>query len=1184
MSTTVRDVLFDAIRKEIFGPHEEDERLKNSDHPRVRYLSGVLYPIETLESEKDTKDELTQIRSAEENSGEVDEKVPVNVGRKPSSMGMTCNVQLGCRFVSALISYGRYDEIEEQDIEDDISEESTESGRKDSYWQRSGREWEHRIDLEKPFEKINLEEDIFFRYHTQRKDGHVILNVFLTNEGETKVGVFAPDDKCVFQARIQLTSTDSSKVFRNISKNDRKKIDGASPHDREMEFLYRDRKYFAQGHSCSVEWNTDERDDETDWVQTTFVPSCIVPEIAPREFAAGKVSDALSMKMLAGVTDHRDYKDILLPIAEAYEKWIGDLENQRLSWETDPECFERMFVSESEDIPKSRVKDCKDALARILEGINVISEDPLAGEAFRFTNEAMYQSISHTRWAKTNREKILRKEKITEDNPDSSADPKWRMFQLAFLLLTLESVANPSSVHRNTADLLWFPTGGGKTEAYFGIITFTMAYRRLRGKDIKTIEGELDRYGVSVIMRYTYRLLTLQQFQRAATLFCACEYIRLKNSQNIKKFGSQPFLVGLWAGKKTTPNSFAEAKKIIQETPRAENTNPIQLHSCPWCGRELDEHNYEWRQDTDDPDRMRPRRIQIRCDNRCFFGQPGAEHVLPVVLVDEDIRNLCPSLLISTVDKFAQLSWNWEYSVFFGNVHQYCKQHGYSPGNTQASSQKICHHQETKRGLDRRERKIVVRPSRKLAPPEMIIQDELHLITGPLGTLAGLYETAVNLMCTNKATGARPKIIASTATAKTSGDQLKLLFNSESTKIFPPQEFEFGDSYFAEVFPPSEEHPGKLYVGVCPASVGLYHADSRISSSILRKIRHIRENNDGFHFGGKISKFGDDDLDPYYTVVNYYNTIKSLGAAVRMYEDTIPGNMEVIIESIEKKFQTQNNAPQIPVEILQKEELTGRIGATKIPEILQKVETRLTDETPPLDALLCTNMLSVGVDIDRLSVMVMNGQPKSTSEYIQATGRIGRKNPGIVVVNYSYMRPRDLSHFENFVQFHSTYHKLVEPGTLTPFSRRARDRGLAGVFMALARLSNRTLSENPMKFDPENPDVAKTIEEVMKSIIDRVSDVNPHEVKGTTEDLRNIVTKWCDAISGFERWTPEGADSLRYRRSPYKKTFNSRIAYLLDSSREPYNKHAFVIPESLRDAESEITLYYSKRYRGDDHG
>ena len=1182
MSATVRDVLFDTIKKEIFGPHEEDERLEILDHPRVRYLSGVLYPMETPESEEDVKDESTQIRSAEENDSVGDEKVSVNAGRKPSSMGMTCNVQPGCRFVSATVSYGRYEEVEDQDG----NSESTEGlARKGIHWQRSGRKWNHiQIDLEESFGRKNLEENIFFRYHTQRKDGYVILNVFLTNEWKTEADVFAHDDKCVFQAMIQLTSTDSSKIFMNISKNDRKKIDEATPQDREMAFLYRDRKYFAQGHNCSVEWNPDGQDDSTDWVQTTFIPSCIVPEIAPRNPDVGRVSDALSMKLLAEVADHRDYRDMLLPIADAYEKWIDDLDGRRMSWEADPECFERMFVSDSGDIPKNNVKDCRDALARIRDGICVISDNPLAGEAFRFTNEVMYQSTSHTKWAKANREKLLRKEKITEDGPDSSTDPKWRMFQLAFLLLTLESVANPSSAHRNTADLLWFPTGGGKTEAYFGIITFTMAYRRLKGKGTKTIDGDLDRYGVSVIMRYTYRLLTLQQFQRAATLFCACEYIRLKNPQNIKKFGNQPFLVGLWAGRKTTPNSFAEAKRILQQTPHAENTNPIQLHSCPWCGRGLDVHNYGWWQDADDPDRTRPLRIQIRCDKRCFFGQPGADHVLPVVLVDEDIRNLCPSLLISTVDKFAQLSWNWEYSVLFGNVYQYCKQHGYSPGNTKESSQKICHHPETKRDQDRRERRILVRPSRMLAPPELIIQDELHLITGPLGTLAGLYETAVNLLCTNKATGARPKVIASTATTKTSGDQLKLLFNSDSTKIFPPQEFEFGDSYFAEVFPPSEKHPGKLYVGVCPASVGLYHADSRVSSSILRKIRHMRENKDGFHFGGKLFKLDDADLDPYYTVVNYHNTIKSLGAAVRMYEDTIPGNMEVIMESIEKRFKTQNNAPQVPLKSLLKEELTGRISATKIPEILQSVETRLTDGTPPLDALLCTNMLSVGVDIDRLSVMVMNGQPKSMSEYIQATGRIGRKNPGIVVVNYSYMRPRDLSHFENFVQFHSTYHKLVEPGTLTPFSRRARDRGLAGVFMALARLSSRTLSEDPKWFDPKNPSIAKTVGMVRKSIIDRVSAVNPEEVDGTTEDLRSLVAKWCDAVNGFGAWTPEGADDLKYRRNPYKKNFNSRTAYLLDSSREPYNKHAFVIPESLRDAESEITLYYPKRYRGDDHG
>ena len=1168
MSSKIRDILLDTIKKDILGPHEKDEIFENSDHPQVRYLCGVLYPVETPVSEDDVMDRTIQISSSENDGDE--EKIPINVGRRPSSMGITCNIPAGYRFVSAIVSYARYLEKDKHDAEEQ-NVKPTEPAKSRLDWHRVGHEPEPiMIDLEKSSDKVELEENIFFRYHTQHKGKYVVLSAYLTNEKETKSGAFVPDDQCVFQSKIRLFSPDSSKIFSDISRSSKAEIDKMTLQDREVEFLYRDHRHFAQGHNCSAEWDVNEADTRTGWIQTTFIPSYEMPGIGFRK-PTDDLKGALCIKLLASVANHHDYQTILSPVADAYEKWIVGLEDRLAGTGTTTDPNTASF-SDYGNIPKDHVIRCRDALARIRDGISRISDDPLVGEAFRFANTVMHESITHTQWAKSNREKILQGKSIDEDGPGSSLVPEWRLFQLAFLLLTLESIYDPSSKYRNTADLLWFPTGGGKTEAYFGIIAFTLAYRRLKGMNAKTIDEELDRYGVSVIMRYTYRLLTLQQFKRAATLFCACEYVRMGNK---KKFGDQPFLVGLWVGATTTPNSFAEAKKIIQKRPTSEKTNPIQIHDCPWCGRKMDHHNYEWTQDVGDPDRLRPRRIQIRCDKRCFFGKPGdPDRVLPVLLVDEDIRNLCPSLLLSTVDKFAQISWNWEYSVLFGNVAQYCKQHGYSPGNAPASSQKLCNHVKFKTNRDGEKKSILVETRRKLAPPELVIQDELHLIAGPLGTLVGLYETAIDILCTNEDTGVKPKIIASTATTKTSGDQLRLLFNSDSA-IFPPQGFEFGDSYFAEVLPVNEEHPGKLYVGVCPSSVGMYHVDSRVSSSMLRKVRHIRENKEKFYFGGKTLKFSDDDLDPYYTMVNYYNTIKSLGAAVRMYEDTIPGNMEVITESVEKRFQTQNNMDSRPATMLLKEELTGRISATKIPSILQKVEERMTDGEA-LDAILCTNMFSVGVDVDRLSVMVVNGQPKSASEYIQATGRIGRKSPGIVVANYSYMRPRDLSHFENFVQFHSTYHKLVEPGTLTPLSGRARDRGLAGVFMALVRLTNRTLSEDPKRFDPSNPDVAVRIRKVRDQIIARAHKVNPREIDGTRADLCGIITKWCHAIERFRNRAPDTINDLRYRRPYYKR--DATKSYLLNSSRDPYNEHAFMLPDSLRDAESEIKLYYADRY------
>ena len=1217
INSKIREILLDEIQKEVFGPHEIDETFENTDHPKSRYLSGVLYPIQTpnLDDDDGILKKQIQIKSSGENND--DEKTPINIGTKPSSMGLSCKIPLTQKSIQVTISYGRYlltdsnniekknDDIknkenenkenenkENENKENDLKEKITESKTKNLYpdWKRVDHKPDSfQLDLTKLEDKIELEPHMFFRYfiNKNKNEESLTLNVFLTNEVEIKEGTFIEDSNCIFQPKIKLTSPESTKIFLNISKMTDKKIKESQPKDQITLFLFRNFKHFAQGRNCAVEWNLEETDDKTDWIQTTFVPHYVIREIKPKEPSI-EIKKSLNMKNLSEVTNFKKYKELLYPITTDYENWIMELEHKIELWENDKSntYFEKKFISNQGNIPKSLTEDCHDALKRIKIGIDKISSDPLIGESFRFANEVMYQNIIHSKWVKLNKEKISKGETIMEDNPNpSSVDPEWRLFQLAYLLLNIESITNPTIENRSNVDLLWFPTGGGKTEAYYGIIAFTLAFRRIRGNvPTRSIEEELDRYGVSIIMRYTYRLLTLQQFQRAATLFCACEYVRLKNPQNKEKFGNQPFLVGLWVGHDTTPNSFAEAKKLIQQkrsnpNMEIEKTDPIQLLNCPWCGRELDAYNYEFQQSYDSLDNLTPRRIQIRCNKKCFFGKlRDSERVLPLVFVDEDIRNLCPSLLIATVDKFAQISWNWKYSTFFGNISQYCKEHGYRPGNAPSTNTlDRCSHPAKKKFSNGKEEKIpVVNIGRKLAPPELIIQDELHLIAGPLGTLTGLYETAIDILCTNE-TGLRPKIIASTATTKKSEDQLRDLFNSKTTKIFPPQGFDFGESYFAEVLPLSEKHPGKLHVGICSTSVSGFNVDSRIAACLLRKIRHIRENKNKFSFDGKVYSFTDNDLDPYYTLVSYYNTIKNLGAAIRMYEDTIPSYMGVISNTSENKFQIQNNAPKESVEILKKEELTGRINAAKIPTILQDIETKLGDKKV-LDALLCTNMLSVGVDVERLNAMVINGQPKSTSEYIQASGRIGRKDPGIVVTNYAYIRPRDLSYFENFIQFHSTYHKSVEPGIVTPFSSRSRDRGLAGVFLALIRMNSQTLSNNPKKFDPNDTNIGKIISDIEKQIIARVNEIDKLESDGTKTDIKELIKKWDTARIEFNSWTSKGTGDLKYRRNPFTNKTESDIIYLLNSSRDAYDEHSFVIPESLREAESEISLYYHKQY------
>lgn len=1159
----IRDILLDVIRKDVFGPYEENEELTGANHPTSKYLSGVLYPMQTPLLSTDAENSSVSIQSPDDKDEE--EILPINVGTKPSSMGITCSVSSNQKSVQVIISYARYEKINF----DDGNLKSSAASKKpiDYKWKRVPYCKKSEINLDGG-KRLELESKIFFRYFVIKNKNHVTINAFITNEHKYESNTFADDSECIFQPKVRLESADSSKIFLNISKNmyclNSEAISNLSSTEQEELFLFRNSKHFAHGRNCSVEWNVNEFENKTNYVQTTFVPHYVIPEIKPRK--GSEFNDALNMLKLSKITKFKDYDLIFQPIIKAYSDWIEELVEQNNKWRN-TNSKEKLFMSDSCNIPQERINECRTVLERIKNGVKKISTDRLSGEAFRFTNEVMYENMTHSMWAKDNRKRISDGKKIITDGPDSQDLPYWRLFQLAFLLLTIESITDPKSDDRNIADLLWFPTGGGKTEAYFGVIAFTMAHRRLRNAGTDITEKEHDRYGITIIMRYTYRLLTLQQFQRAATLFCACEYVRMKNMNNKEKFGEMPFLVGLWVGYNTTPNDFVTAKKIINDKRNGIENNetssdPMQLLDCPWCGRQLTPYNYKIE--------SKGERIQIKCDPKCFFGKPNdPERVIPVVFIDQDIRRFRPSLLLSTVDKFAQISWNWEYSALFGNVSKYCEEHGYSPGNAPNNYKGFCKHDETSSMSQ-----II---KRNLDPPELIIQDELHLITGPLGTLTGLYETAIDILCTTKS-GIRPKIIASTATTKQSNNQITLLFNSKSTKIFPPSGFQFGESYFAQVFPISEEHPGKMYVGVCSTSVSGSTAESRLAACIMRKIREIRENQSNYEFNGNFHKFTDFELDQYYTLVSYYNTIKSLGGGLRLYQDTIPRFMGTIRETVEKTHNPKDTLQNEPDIQLNFEELTGRKNASEIPNILKNIEKTINDDDV-LDALLCTNMLSVGVDIDRLNVMLMNGQPKSTSEYIQATGRIGRKNPGIVVTNYSYMRARDLSYFENFIDFHSIYHKNVEPGILTPFSTRARDRGLSGVFIALARLNNKQLSKDPKNINI--PQISEVVSDINEKILKRIAAVDPTEQEGAESDLNNIVKKWKCIVTSICDPKGKNPPKLGYRRSPRQK-YRSGPTYLLNSPRDPYKKNLFVILESLREAESEIGLYYSKKFRG--HG
>ncbi len=275
--------------------------------------------------------------------------------------------------------------------------------------------------------------------------------------------------------------------------------------------------------------------------------------------------------------------------------------------------------------------------------------------------------------------------------PDYPRKTKWRPFQLAFILINLRAFTDPASPDRSIVDVIWFPTGGGKTEAYLGLAALVILLRRM---------GRPANAGTTVLMRYTLRLLTTQQFQRAASLICALELMRRASPEEL---GSTPISIGLWLGGAVTPNRSAQAISAFERLGRDGGDNPFNVLACPWCGVEMGPREYDNGVRVFGYRRVRRRgtadRIQFRCeDPGCpFSGEEG----LPLEVVDDAIYEEPPTLLIGTVDKFAMMPWDPEARKIFGI------------DNPEAGH-----------------------------PPDLIIQDELHLISGPLGSMVGHYETA----------------------------------------------------------------------------------------------------------------------------------------------------------------------------------------------------------------------------------------------------------------------------------------------------------------------------------------------------------------------------------------------------------------------------------------------------------
>lgn len=1137
-----RQELCDQIRKELLGPGSEysipdEEHEIITDLPEVRYSVGVLFPQKNLINADNNQEAAPKIKAHDDNeelieeelsieidttnekrkryfgnvaddseNGSLDEDISLSMQNMPSSVGLTFFVDQNCENLSIQVSFATYRKALLEDCRLPFLPENPESyilptkvihmveyQKSEGLLVLKSRMTPKEVTQIKQSDEVHDDYliDCLYRLSNQFTKGYVRvpletdLNIEFVNNYFEEPNLLDQNMKCVamksatqdglyaitillvnmntgayngtnsfFQPKIVINS-ENNKGIRFKEYTTRENAENGDLEEKGLELLYRDKKVYATGHGVSTDWNVIGTGEGQLW--TEFMPTFEVPQMDFGIRDKRVNSNALSMKYLSDLDSSERLSKIsaMKSLIDAYSGWISDIEKKGKE-------LDRRF----QEAVEKHVQDCKDSCCRMYHGLRLLEEKDKVYDAFQLANRAMFMQRIHSAFQREDHypgdiELQERMEGLNyfemEDN-----DHNWRPFQLAFLLMSLESIVEETGNERDLVDLIWFPTGGGKTEAYLGLTGFTIFYRRLNHLESSN--------GTTVIMRYTLRLLAAQQFLRAATLICACESIRKDCERRKARYpkyvlGKERITIGLWIGGTHTPNKNDDAKKSLEKLLNANSSdlrdvkdrhNKFQILKCPWCGTKLvKDYNATGRGIIGKWGYIMERKnnFLIYCtQEKCEF-----ETSLPIQVVDEELYKKPPTLLFGTVDKFAMLPWKNEVGSFFAATHA----------------------------------------TRNNRTPELIIQDELHLISGPLGTIVGLYETAIDALCSVK--GVKPKIIASTATIRRAKDQCSNLFNRD-VRQFPAPGIDASDSFFAREADTSEK-PGRKYVGIMPSGKTKAMMEVRSIASILQRVHMMN--------------IPDEVKDKFWTLAVYFNSLRDLSKCSTLVDDDVKD----FLRRTAYRFGNRNLTRQIG----SADELTSRISTSQLNETLEKLEQvvynkeNIREKKYPINVLLATNMISVGVDVARLNVMLLVGQPKLTSEYIQASSRIGRTYPGIAFVLYDGAKSRDRSHYEQFRSYHESFYKFVEPTGATPFSKPARDRALHAVMVTLMRHKYQLSQDNEAQFFKRDDEATKEIESYILTRVNEVKKRADIELKDETEEILREMSEfwdnWADRIN-----------------------------------------------------------------------
>ena len=1000
--SSFREKMLTRLRKDLVGHVTADEILEG--RPTERYLTGILFPQgEKLSQEED--DSLPDGGNDDGGSEAVGASETVSLGYtvRPATAAISFAVEHeGTPELEIEVIGARYEPIWNEGEKYQVAGNAK--------WQRKPQHCkvvapqldEHRVIVES-LDSRGIA-NVSLRLRWARTSGTTsIITVALVNEAKVEHDKIANEKNALFQVEICARATGKTKLIPRPSRR-------AGEGD-ELKLLYRNALEYAVGHTCSADW-----DDAVTEVRTTWVPAYVVPAISAggQESCAPLRDTAFSPDWLA-IAKVTDLRRELNRLPTLYREWLAA---QKLEPNT-PASMKKQA--------ELHMKLCEEAAKRMEGSISLLCDEKRPGQkdalvAFRLAMRAM--SLQR-KWAK--------KGVLT-----------WFPFQLGFQLLALESLAVPDHQHRALMDLLWFPTGGGKTEAYLGLVAFLLFHRRFRYKGKPDVGA-----GTAAIMRYTLRLLTIQQFQRAARLICACEHLRRKAGvePGIPDLGQTPFSIGLWVGGDATPNTVAAASETI-----GSDSNPTakQMKECPCCEKTL-----TWQISSRKGEGKQC--VLVRCKGRSCELAADDDGYLPIWTVDENIYDKRPSLIIGTADKFTQIVRKPSQTIkLFGGAEN--------------------------------------------DPPDLILQDELHLISGPLGSLAGLYEMAIDELCTRRDASDkiihRPKIIGSTATIRAADSQVTALFARE-TRQFPPPELSAETGFFAR-YAAEKERPGRLYVGITSAGRSPKFALQALYASLLQSARAI-----------PVAE--EKERDPWWTLIGYFNSLRELGGSLVMLSDDVPVSIGV--------FARARNEEAVMRKLHRIDELTSRKSQVDLRDTLQELEQITHPSEGVFDAVLATNMISVGVDVDRLGTMAVTNQPKQMAEYIQATSRVGRKHPGIVVTMYNNNRARDRSHYETFRSWHQALYRDVEATSVTPLAPRARDKALHAALVALVAAQIAGLRTTPKMTQEKRKEIEDTI---VKRLNARAQIVDKSEHMEVAKDIQRILDRWSKRVA---EWTVNNTDS-----------------------------------------------------------